>query len=155
MKKISADNTRFYKRIFPMMWFGILAVFLVVAIRTGGIEEDNFFLLVPLGMGVFGFFFFKNLLWDLADEVHDCGDSLLIRSGGQEETIPLSNIMNVNSSVQVNPPRVTLKLVVPSTFGNEITFVPARRFSFNPFAKFEIVDDLIIRVDRARSQRRD
>jgi len=155
MKKISADNTRFYKRIFPMMWFGILAVFLIVAIRTGGIEEDNFFLLVPLGMGVFGFFFFKNLLWDLADEVHDCGDSLLIRSGGQEETIPLSNIMNVNSSVQVNPPRVTLRLAVPSIFGNEITFVPARPFSLNPFAKFEIVDDLIIRVDRARSRRRD
>lgn len=153
MTKISSGNTRFYKKVFPVMWFGILTVFLIAAVSTGALEESMMLLLVPLAMGVFGFFFFKNLFWDLADEVYDCGDSLLIRYRGQEETIPLSNIMNVSASTQMNPPRVTLRLVVPNNFGTEIAFSPAKPFSINPFAKSEIVEDLIVRVDRARTRR--
>jgi hypothetical protein len=153
MTKISSGNTRFYKKVFPAMWLGILTVFLIVAVGTGAPEESATFLLIPLAMGVFGFFFFKNMLWDLVDEVYDCGDSLLIRNRGQEESIPLSNIMNVNALTQMNPPRVTLRLVVPSNFGAEITFSPAKRFSLNPFAKNEIAEELIVRVDRARARR--
>jgi hypothetical protein len=93
------------------------------------------------------------MLWDLVDEVYDCGDTLLVRNRGQEAMIPLSNIMNVNVSTFMNPPRVTLKLATPSILGPEITFSPAQRFSFNPFARNESMEQLIVRVDRARSRR--
>ena len=81
-----------------MMWSESRRL-LIVAIRTGGIEEDNFFLIVPWGKGV-SVSSSQEPALDLADEVYDCGDSLdpQWRQGG---TIPLSNIMNVNSSVQV------------------------------------------------------
>jgi hypothetical protein len=51
--------------------------------------------------------------------------------GGREETIPFSNIMNVNATTQVNPPRITINL----------------------FARDELADDLIVRVDKARRSR--
>jgi hypothetical protein len=98
MTKISSGNTRFYKKIFPVMWFGILTVFLIATVSTGALEESTMLLLVPLAMGVFGFFF-------------------------------------------------------PNNFGTEIAFSSAKPFSINPFARSEIVEDLIVRVDRARTRR--
>jgi hypothetical protein len=61
--------------------------------------------------------------------------------------------MNVSALTQMNPPRVTLRLAVPSVFGPEITFTPARPFTLIPFAKNEIAEDLIVRVDWARAKR--
>jgi hypothetical protein len=95
----------------------------------------------------------KKLVWDLMDEVHDCGDSLLIRNGSEEEIIPLSNIMNVSASTNTNPPRITLRLVRPGRFGTDVAFSPQSRMSFNPFAKNLVAEDLIVRVDQARLRR--
>ena len=150
MIHLTSRYTRFYKVIFPAFWFGFLLLFVVTAVFTGGARETLVFIVVPIAMAAFGFFLFKRLLWDLVDEVYDCGDSLLVRNRGQEDRIALSNIINVNVSTFVNPPRVTLKLAVPSSFGAEVTFSPAQRFSFNPFAKNEAMEQLIVRVDQAR-----
>jgi hypothetical protein len=64
--------------------------------------------------------------------------------------VPLSNIMNVSASTNMNRPQVTLRLVKPGKFGSEVSFSPPSRFSFNPCAKHPIVEDLIVRVDEAR-----
>jgi hypothetical protein len=154
VKKISSRFTVFNKRIFPALWFGFLAFFLVAAIFTGAVEQGLMFLVVPLGMAVFGFFLMKKLVWDLADEVYDCGDSLLVRNRGEEDTIALSNIMNVSASTHMNPPRVTLRLVTPSKFGSEVAFSPVIGMTLNPFARNQVAEDLIVRVDEARSKRR-
>ena len=106
--------------------------------------------MVIIVTAVIGFFLMKKLIWSLVDEVHDGGDYRLVRKGGDEERVPLSNIMNVNASTNMNPPRVTLRLVKPGRFGSEVSFVLPRRFSFNPFAKHPVVEDLIVRVDKAR-----
>ena len=155
MKKISGTVV-FQKRIFPAIWFGFLAMAVTSGLRDGKfVEPERWpFLFMPILMTVFGFFLFKKLVWDLMDEVHDCGDSLRVRRGGDEETIPLKNIMNVSASTMVNPQRITLRLSTPGRFGNEVTFSPPARFSFNPFTQHPIVDELIVRVDRARAQRR-
>ena len=150
MTKLTSRFTRFYKVLFPAFWFGFLAIFVLAASFGGAVRDAPIFLFVPLGMAVFGFFMFKSLLWDLVDEVYDGGDFLLVKNRGQEERIALYNIINVNVSTLVNPPRVTLKLAVPSMFGSEVTFSPIQRFSLNPFAKNELMEQLIIRVDRAR-----
>ena len=153
MRRISSRSTIFSKRIFPLVWFGFLAFFIVTTVVSGAVEKDFMFLVVPIGMAIFGFFLMKKLVWDLADEVYDCGDSLLIRSRGEDETIPFSNIMNVSGSTNMNPPRITLRLVAPSKFGTEVSFSPIVGFTLNPFAKNPVMEELIVRVDQARSRR--
>ena len=134
----------------PALWFGFIAIFIVTTLLGGAVEKDFMFLVMPCIMAAFGFFFFKKLLWDLADEVHDGGDFLLVRYRGEEENVPLSNIMNVSASMLVNPPRISLRLVKPGKLGSEIAISPTRRFTLNPFAKSEVAENLIERVDKAR-----
>jgi hypothetical protein len=150
MKKISS-SVWFYKKVFPAIWFGFLAFFVVTAVVGGADREGNwFFLAVPLIMAVFGFVLMKKIVWDLVDEVFDCGDYLLIKKGGEEENIPLKNIMNVSAPAMMNPPRITLSLVYSGRFGSEVSFSPPYRVIFNPFARNSLADDLIVRVDQAR-----
>ena len=153
MTKISSSLTFFNKKVFPALWFGFLAFFVVKATLTGIVEKAPMSVVIPVFMAVIGFFVMKKLVWDLADEVYDCGDFLLVRNRGEEDRVPLSNVMNVNASTYVNPPRITLRLVTPGRFGNEIAFSPIAGVRLNPFAKNKIAEDLIVRVDRARSKR--
>jgi hypothetical protein len=154
MKKISSGLTMFYKKVFPLIWFGFIAFFVAAVVIGGAVRADPLmFLVMPCVMAVFGFFLMKVLVWDLADEVFDCGDSLLIKKGGDEERFPLRNIMNVSTSVAVNPRRITLRLVRPGRFGPEVSFSPLSNISFVPFAKNPVAEDLIVRVDQARRER--
>lgn len=151
MKKISSGVTLFHKKVFPLVWFGFLLFFMVMAIRDGAIQKGQWmFVAMPMFMCVLGFLIMKKIIWDLVDEVHDAGDYLLIRKGDEEEFVPLKNIMNVSASIHMNPPRVTLRLVEPGKFGPEVTFTPVRKTFFIPFGKNPIVEDLIVRVDKAR-----
>jgi hypothetical protein len=52
------------------------------------------FIVAPIAMGVFGFVLMRKLAWDLVDELYDYGDHLVVKNGGEEDTIALSNIMN-------------------------------------------------------------
>ena len=153
MTRISSKTTYFYKKVFPVLWFGFLAVFVAIALASGAAIRAPFFLVGPCLMAAIGFFLVKKLLGNLADEVYDCGDSLLVRNRGQEDRVALSNIMNVSASTNMNPPRITLRLVTPGKFGNEVTFSPTAKFTFNPFARNPVADDLMVRVDQARSKR--
>jgi ankyrin repeat protein len=152
-KQISSKYLFFTKKIFPLLWFGFLASFVFQALMNGTYEKDLMFLVVPCIMAVFGFFLMKKIVWDLVDDVYDCGDSLLIKGRGVEERVPLANIMNVSASTNMNPPRITLRLVQPGKLGSEISFSPATPFTLNPFAKNPVAEDLIVRVDAARAKR--
>lgn len=149
MQRISSRNTFFAKRIFPVIWFGFLVFFVAVTLVSkpkGGLPVVVF--LVPACMAVFGYVLMKKLVFDLADEVLDAGDALVVRFGSEQERISLSEIINVSYSYMVNPPRVTLTLRTPCLFGKEVSFSPPTRFV--PFAKSPIVAELIERVDAAR-----
>jgi hypothetical protein len=150
--RISSGWTVFSKKIFPTIWFGLLGFFVVLGITTGTAAKDATFLVIPFVMAGFGFFLMRKLVWDLADEVYDCGSALLVKNGGEEELVPLLNIMNVSVSTYVNPPRVSLRLIAPGKFGSEIAFSPVTGFRLNPFAKNRVAEDLIVRVHQARSQ---
>lgn len=151
MKKISSGSTVFYKRLFPVAWFGFLAFFLVKSLTLGAAEKDLMFLVVPVFMAIFGYLFMRKLLWVLADEVYDCGDYLLVKNRGSEERIELANIMNVNASMFMNPPQVTLRLINPGRNGNEVIFSPAEGLRLNFFTKSAVAEDLIVRAHRART----
>ena len=151
MKKISSGMTTYHKKIFPAIWFGFLGLFVIGGLASGSLTRDLPVIVIPLAMAGFGFFFMKKLLWDLADEVYDDGETLLVKQGDDQERIPLSNIMNV-SITNSSPRRITLRLRNPGRFGNEVTFAPKQGLTFNPFAKNEVAEDLILRVERARSR---
>lgn len=154
MKKISSGSTAFYKKVFPLVWFGFLAFFVLTSLLAGSVQDGQWlFIIMPCFMALIGFFVMKKLIWDLVDEVQDCGDYLLVRNGDDEDKIPLSNIMNVSASTNTNPPRITLRLVKPGRFGPEVSFSPPLKFSLNPFARNAVAEDLMVRVDQARSRR--
>jgi hypothetical protein len=152
MKRISSRWIWFSKYVFPVFWFGFLGFSVVMILVTENSEGawPFFLIIVPILMGVFGYFMMKKMVWDLADEVSDAGDSLIVRFGKEEEQILLSNIVNVSYSYMMSPARVTLMLREAARFGSEVSFAPPQRFSFNPFAKSPVILDLIQRVDAAR-----
>jgi hypothetical protein len=151
MRRISSSMTFFYKRVFPIIFLGFLLLFVAFGLTTG-MTTEQFpplpFFVVPIIMLVIFFFVMKKLVFDLVDEVLDAGEALVVRNGGQEERIALSEIMNVNYSPLVNPPRVTLSLRRPSMFGEQVTFCAPVRFV--PFSTSPIIDELIQRIDAAR-----
>jgi hypothetical protein len=151
MRQISSKLTFYYKWIFPIFWFGFLAIFLVLALLGITSSNDSFpvmFVIVPIIMTVVGYSLMKKLVFDLVDEVLDDGSALIVKNGRQEERIALSDIMNVNYSAYMNPPRVTLSLRRPSVFGDRISFCAPTRFV--PFATSPVIDELITRIDAAR-----
>lgn len=151
MTLISSRMTFYSKRVFPVVWFGFLGIFIFAALAaSGGRGFQPAFLLIPLLMAVFGYFLMKKLVFDLADEVWDDGTELVVKNRGQVERIPFSNIMNVSYMTLSNPPRVTLSLRNPGLLGKEVTFSPPVRWI--PFARSPIVDQLIERIDAARSR---
>ena len=88
MKKLTSKATFFNKRIFPLIWFGFLGVFLCVGLFSiaSGKGPVVPFLVVPIGMAIFGYFLMKKLIWDLIDEVYDDGTSLLFKNVDEKGT---------------------------------------------------------------------
>lgn len=153
MKRISSGSTFVYKKVFPATWFIFLAGFLGMSLWNGWGRVNPVVVGMSVLMGVIAFFVARHFLWNLADEVTDGGDHLRVRRGSVEERIALSDVLNVSVTVQQQPPRVALRLARPGKLGEEITFLPAARFRWNPFARNEVAEDLIVRVDRARAKR--
>jgi hypothetical protein len=89
---------------------------------------------------------------DCADAVFDCGDHLLVQKSGEEDTVPLSNIINVNFSK--NPHNIsatiTLTLASPGKFGAEISFAPPPKIYMRFPPRNEIADQLVVRAEKAR-----
>lgn len=97
MMKISSGSIWFAKRILPPIWFGVLALFAVFAAINATATEDWFFVVVPLLMLPFGVIAMKKLVWTLVDGVWDGGDHLIVKNRGEEDRIPLSNLINVGA----------------------------------------------------------
>ena len=153
MRLISDRSTFMVKRVFPIVWFGLLA-FILVAMLYRALERQDFpipVLVVPFAIGAFGYQLMRKLLFDLVDQVWDAGDALVIRNAGREVRVPLSEIMNISCSSFTNSERVTLSIRRDTVFGTEIAFTPAT--GFTPFSRSPIVDELIRRVDAARQAR--
>jgi hypothetical protein len=150
MKKLTSKATFFHKRIFPLIWFGFLGVFICIGVFSNVSQNGPglIILVVPIGMAIFGYFIMKKLVWDLIDEVYDEDSSLLFRNGNQEVRVYLKDVKNVSYSTMTNPPRVTLSIRYKTALGDELTFSPPA--SWVPFKKNEDIERLIDRIDEAR-----
>jgi hypothetical protein len=153
MERISSAGAVFYKWFYPA--FGIVALAFVLApVITEPRARSNPTVIIWMILAIVVVIV---LLWrfvgSLANEVFDCGDELLVRGRGKEERVNLSSIINVNEIPNSSPPTITLTLDKPSRyFGSEISFSP----SSTPSGRLEhsrLFEELIRRVDRARSRR--
>ena len=151
MTRLSSKATFFYKRVFPALFIAFLVVFIAVPLLRGadaGTYPPAPFFIAPLIALIIFLFLMKRLVFDLVDEVVDHGDYLLVRNGGREDRIALSDIMNINYQTLSSPPRATLSLRKPSVFGSKVTFCPPIRLV--PLSSSPVIDKLIARVDAAR-----
>lgn len=142
----------FSYKIGPFLFIGFVAVFIALVLISGAYKKEPMALLVPCLMAGFGYYFLKIPVRDLVDEVYDCGDFLLVRKHGEEDRVPLSGIINVTFSMNVQPARITLALAQPGKFGSEISFALPPRIYINPLAKNKIAEDLIFRANKARAR---
>lgn len=150
MKRISSRSTYLYKRVIPALWFGSLVALAIKAAFFSPSEHGIsvwYFLSLSSG-GVFGFFLMRNTVFDLADEVFDDGDALVVRVGHDKRRIPLAEITNVDYSPMMSPPRVVLTVRGASSLGSEVAF--SAPLTVMPFSRSPIVADLVARIDVAR-----
>jgi len=162
MRRFSAPSTYSYKRMFPIFWFGELAIFVMVAGAT--IIDPNAWIssgqlasfLLPMAfIGIGSFFIFKMLIADLVDEVWLDGDQLLIKNRGQQAQIALADVVNVNTSSMTSPRRITVMLRTDSRFGRNVTFIPDGSTRFmSAFKPDPIATELIGCVDAIRQRHR-
>lgn len=157
MRRLSSRTTFWYKRAFPVIRFGFLALFVAVSIfgsstKAGAAASPDLLLLImPVAMAAFGYFFMKNYVFDLVDEAFDTGDTLLVKNGGREDRIALSDIQNVNYTPMMSPPRVTLSLRKPSIFGDKVSFCAP--IQLIPFSNHPLIDEWIKHIDDVREAR--
>lgn len=153
MTKISSNATLFYKRIFPSLVFVLIGAMSVIVLVTSVREINAWDLLSPL-FAMLGFWLIARVsLWDLMDEVYVQGDALVVRNGGEEETVSLANIMNISMTNVTTPPRVTIWLVTPCRFGQQVVFIPVGGIRWVPPTHLSVIDDLKARVDQTRVSR--
>src|SRR5262245_55305760 len=94
MRLISSKTTFLYKRIFPIVWFGMIALIVIVPVFrgvAGGHTVPVQVLVIPAILAAFGYVLMNKLIFDLVDEAWDDGAQLVIRNKGQEDRIALSN----------------------------------------------------------------
>jgi hypothetical protein len=150
MRCVSSQLTFYYKRVFPVVWFGgLIMIGVVGAFAHSSSGFSPFLIVVPI-MLVLGYRFMKKFIFDLVDEVWDDDNSLLVTANGQSERIALGDITNVNYSTTMNPPRVVLSLRRPTLLGKQIAFCAPVQIL--PFSTSPVIDDLIGRIGAAREK---
>jgi hypothetical protein len=143
MRQISSKMTWWHKKALPSLFFGIIvlvSVQFVAAVINGSVPGEV--LWIPLGMTVFGLLMMGWLVFPLMDEVWIDGDDLIVRNWGEEERVPITQIIDVKSSFLTSPESIGITLEPPSRFGKWIRFAaPFRTFPFgtHPLAR-ELAD---------------
>lgn len=159
MRRLSSVATVWYKRVLPVLWFGFAVVFFALAwlhpSRSHG-APPALLPIVPLFMPLFmlaiGYALMRRLVFDLADEAWLDGDEVVVVKRGERTRIPLLQVINVNSTAMVNPPRVTLMLrQADPRLGESVSFVPAGPRGFlSGFRPDPVATALIRRIDDLR-----
>ena len=144
MKRLSSNQTFFRKRVFPVVWFGGLTAIIISMLLSEPKAGQSHWpdMLIPLAFIVIGYFMMKFLVLDLADEVYDLGDSLLIRSRQQEVRVALSDIKHVACNNFTNPTRITLVLTKDCGLRSKVVFEPLTKYCGMFSMGEQIADDL-------------
>jgi hypothetical protein len=126
MQAISFKNTRLFKR---GIWLSAAALIAFVA-APSAVDGELWRNPVPsaIAIGLLSaalvYFFWRTQMHRLADEVLDCQDSLKVRRGRLEDTIPLSNVTSAEVLSRGGFHRITVRLRKRSKLGQQIDFLP-------------------------------
>jgi hypothetical protein len=126
MQAISFKNTRLFKR---GIWLSAAALIAFVA-APSAVDGELWRNPVPSAIAIgllcaaLVYFFWKTQMHRLADEVLDCQDSLKVRRGRIEETIPMSNVSGAEVTSRGGFHRITVRLRERSKLGPKIDFLP-------------------------------
>jgi hypothetical protein len=154
MQVISFRNTALFKR---GIWLSAAAL---IACVTAPFTLDGSLLRNPLpnlfGVGalclLLGYFLWKAQIHRLADEVIDCDDSLKVRRGALQASVPFSNIAAADVSTSSGIHRITLRLRDPTKFGNRIEFLPQASLWSNLPGVRRVAADLAERGNQAKGK---
>jgi hypothetical protein len=147
VRRISSRWTWWYKRGSPTVFFGFLALFaLLVGVPALNQQAEPLMILGPAGIALFGYLLMRWLVFPLADGVYLSDDLVIVRNGGEEDSFPITNIINVESSRMTHPERITLTLREPCRFGREVLFSPLVRWGLG-LTRHPLADELIRRAN--------
>lgn len=127
IRRLSSRWTPFCKKAFPVAICGVVAITLMmalVAMRTGK-QGAWMFLVLPLLMMVVGYFVYRHLIVDLADEVRLEGEATVVKHRDASAEIPRCGVTDVEASTMTNRRRITLTLRNESRRDRGIVFMPA------------------------------
>lgn len=150
MRQISSGQTFFFKKVFPVVWYGALGYILAWALVTESWKAEPMAVLGPTLMLLIGYLAMQRYIFTLADKVLDGGSFLLVRRGLVKQRIALEEIEDVHVTRSDNPPRLTLKLRVPGKLGKQVVFIP-KGVVLVPFFKHPLGAELAERVERFRT----
>ncbi len=145
---MSSRVSVFTNVIFPFFWFGtgLFFAFAFLISKDKGLT-DWLFLLAFVISGVLGQFAINRL----AEEVYLAGDTLILVRKGNKELVRLTSITEVEI-LNGETTTVVLHLACSTKFGHRIEFVPATRFSLNPYKGIAVVDELNLRIAAAKAR---
>ncbi len=151
--QISSKSTRFIKRTFPTVFFAILGFVVCAGLvdALGKQQPEKLPLLIgpPLVMAVFVYVVFRRFVFDLVDEVWDCGDSILVRNRGREFRFSFADFRDVYYDGRAKPARLTLFLHQRSDIGTMVVLVPVTPY-WLVSAEPSLVRELAGRIDAAQ-----
>lgn len=157
MKKISSNWTVFYKYGFPTIWLGVLLMIFgtssLAAYHANKFYWEN--LLPMVMMVIVGLVIMKFTIFGLVNEVYDTGNSLLVKTKGQEIKISYVDIVNINQTIMMNPQRATVMLYRSNILlGKQFSFIPVKSKSFfGAFTANKEITELTYKIDEyKRSQ---
>jgi len=153
MQVISFKNTTLFKR---GIWLSAAAL-IAFAAAPSALNGDLWRNPVPSAIAIsllcaaLAYFFWKTQMHRLADEVFDCQDSLKVRRGRIEETVPLSNVSVAEVLSSGGFHRITVRLRERSKLGRQIDFLPQASLWSNLPAIRSVALSLTERANQARA----
>jgi hypothetical protein len=152
MQVISFRNTSLFRR---GVWLSAASLLVFVAApaaldgRLARFPAPNLAVIAMLCV-VLSFFFWRTQVHRLVDEVLDCHDSLKVRRGRLEDTVPFAGIASVKVSSDGGLRRITVSLRELSNFGSKIEFLPQASLWSNPPAIERVAAALNERASQAQ-----
>jgi hypothetical protein len=150
VRVISFKNTQLFKRGIWLSAAALLALVAAPSALRGDLWRNPLPSAIAIGLlsAALIYFFWKTQVHRLADEVLDSGDSLQVRRGRKQQTIPFSNVSAAQVSSSGGFHSITVRLHARTPLGSRIEFLPQASLWSNLPAIKRVAQDLNDRANR-------